>query len=300
MGGEPRFLAIGHVTLDLTDGGGVAGGAALYASVTAARLGWRTGLVTRGAPCEAREFLDSLEMVVDEPSDTTTTFDIRYCGDGRRVGLRETAPPIEGGGLPEGWRDAEVVMLAPVFQEAPTSLAGRFSGALLGVTPQGWLRRASAEGRVESMDWYDAEVLGRAHVVSLSEVDVAGGRIPKRWLEHDGIIILTRGRRGAVMRYRGRWFAIPAYPAREVDPTGAGDVFAAAFLIRYFETNNAYAAGIFASCAASLKVEDSGVGAIPSREQIHERMSRFPSLKVTACISDKSQVYDSGVFNNDV
>ncbi len=300
MGGEPRFLAIGHVSRDLTERGPTVGGAALYASVTASRLGWRAGLVTRGAPSEAQGFLDSLDMVVDEPSDTTTTFDIRYCGDGRRVGLRETALPIGGAGLPEGWRDAEVALLAPVFQEAPTSLAMGLPGALLGVAPQGWLRRTAAEGVVEASDWYDAEVLERADVVSLSEMDVPGGRIPERWLEHDGIFILTQGRRGAVMRYGGRWFAIPAFPVREVDPTGAGDVFAAAFLIRYFETDNACAAGIFASCAASLKVERSGVGAIPTREQIHERMSRFPNLKVTACTSDKSQVYDSGVFNNDV
>ena len=194
-------------------------------------------------------------MVVDEPSETTTTFDIRYSGDAREVRLRELASPIEGKGLPEGWGDADVVMLAPVFQEVSTSLAGRFPGALLGIAPQGWLRRTSAEGRVEATDWYDAEALERADVVVLSEMDLTGGRIPDRWLDHEGIFVLTRGRRGAVMRYEGRWYDIPAYPAREVDPTGAGDVFAAAFLIRYFESSDAFAAGLFASCAASLQVE---------------------------------------------
>ena len=300
MGRKPRFLAIGHVTRDLTEGGPVAGGAALYASVTAARLGWESGLVTRGAPPEAREFLGSLDMVVNEPSETTTTFDIRYSGDARRVALRSLAPPIEAQQLPADWRSASVVMLAPVFQELPTSLAGRFPGTLMGVSPQGWLRRRSASGKVEAAEWYDAEVLNRAEVVVLSELDVVGGRIPSGWLEHDGVFILTKGRRGATMRHGGRWFDIPPYPAREADPTGAGDVFAAAFLIRYFDTNDACAAALFASCAASLKVEGLGVAAIPTREQVQQRTNRYPAMKVKASNSDKSQVYESGVMDNDV
>ena len=165
-------------------------------------------------------------MVVDEPSETTTAFDIRNLRDVREVRLRELAPSIEGEGLPEGWGDAEVVLLAPVIQEVSTSLAGRFPGALLGIAPQGWLRRTSAGGRVEAVDWYDAEALERAEVVTLSEMDLPDGRIPSRWLDHEGIFIMTRGRRGSVMRYRGEWYDIPAYPAREVDATGAGDVFA--------------------------------------------------------------------------
>ncbi len=289
MADRPRFLAIGHVTRDMTEGGAVAGGAALYAAVTAARLGWRAGVVTRGAPSEARGYLDSLEMVVGEASDVATTFVIRYSGDGRRVGLCELAPPIGLDGMPEGWWEADVVMLAPVFREVPVSLAGRFEGSLLGVAPQGWLRGISPEGEAEAVEWYEDEVLERADVVALSELDLAGGRIPDPWLRHGCIIILTQGSRGAVMRHEGEWYDIPAIPAREVDPTGAGDVFAAAFLIRYFETKDACAAGIFASCAASLKVEGIGVEAIPSRERIQERMRRCPRLRVEGCSSDKFQ-----------
>ena len=283
MGSRTRFLAVGHVTLDLTEGGRVAGGASLYASVTAVRLGWSSGLVTRGAPAEARELLGSLDMVVDESSETTTTFDIRYSGEVRRVELRALASPIRGTRLPEGWVGAEVVMLSPVFREVKTSMASRFAGALLGVAPQGWLRRTSAEGMVEAAEWYDGEVLERADVVVLSEMDVIDGRIPEGWLEHDGIFLLTRGRRGAVMRHEGRWYEIPAYPAREVDPTGAGDVFAAAFLIRYFESADAFAASLFASCAASLMVEVTGAGAIPTRDQVQQKMNCYPDMKVEEC-----------------
>ena len=190
--------------------------------------------------------------------------------------------------------------MGPVFGEVPESMAGRFPGALLGVAPQGWLREVGESGRVEQSGWYDGSVLERADVVVLSELDVVDGRIPERWLEHEGIFILTRGRRGAAMRYEGRWYSLPAYPAMEVDPTGAGDVFAAAFLIRYFETKDACVAGLFASCAASIKVEGSGAGAIPTREQIERRLSRYAGLKAKALNSDKSKEYESGVLDDDV
>ena len=302
---KPEFLAIGHVTLDLTERGPVPGGAAFYASMTAAGLGWRSGLLTRGAGSEFQEYLYSLDLVVNEPSEVTTTFEMRYSGDARSLILHDLARPIEGTKLPAGWGEVQVALLAPVFHDVPSSLAGRFSRSLLGASPQGWLRRTSSKGLVRPADWYDAQVLSRADVVILSELDVAGGRIPARWLTHGSIFILTKGKSGAVMRYGGRWFNIPAYPALEVDPTGAGDVFAAAFLIRYFETKDAFAAGLFASCAASLKVEGIGAAAIPTRAQVQRRMSRYPTLKVKstaagASWSDKSQVNESGVFDNHV
>ena len=302
---KPEFLAIGHVTLDLTARGPAPGGAAFYASMTAAGLGWRVGLLTRGAGPEVEECLRSLDLVVNAPSEVKTTFEMRYSGDARTQTLHAVAPPIEEEWLPDGWDDASVVMLAPVFHDVPSSLADKFPRSLLGVAPQGWLRRTSSKGLVRPADWYDAQVLSRADVVILSELDVAGGRIPARWLTHSGIFILTKGKSGAVMRYEGRLFNIPAYPAREVDPTGAGDVFAAAFLIRYFETNDAFAASLFASCAASLKVEGNGAAAIPTRAQVQQRMSRYPTLKVKpaaagASLSDKSQVYESGVIDNHV
>ena len=282
MGDSPDFVAVGHVTRDLTERGRTAGGAALYAAVTVSRLGWRVGLLTRGAPSEAREFLDSLDVVVDKPSEEATTFEMRYSGDKRTQKLLGSASSIEVGMLPESWREAKVVLLGPVFQEVPLSMSERFPKAILGVAPQGWLRQAEPGGYVEHTDWYEGDVLGRADVVTLSELDVADGRIPERWLEHDGIFVLTKGRWGALMRCEGGWYDVPAYPAREVDPTGAGDVFAAAFLIRYFETKDALEAGLFASCAASLQVAREGVEAIPTREQIEARMSRYPDLRVEA------------------
>ena len=71
-----------------------------------------------------------------------------------------------------------------------------------------------------------------------------------------------------------RWRHVPAFPSQELDPTGAGDVFAAAFLTRYVETDDPWLAALFASAAASWSVEQEGLGGIPTRQQIEERLQQ--------------------------
>jgi sugar/nucleoside kinase (ribokinase family) len=45
----PEYLVIGHICGDIqADGTVVPGGTALYSALTAARLGWRTAVLTRG------------------------------------------------------------------------------------------------------------------------------------------------------------------------------------------------------------------------------------------------------------
>jgi sugar/nucleoside kinase (ribokinase family) len=86
---------------------------------------------------------------------------------------------------------------------------------------------------------------------------------------------------GSRLRCDGVWHDVPAYPAREVDPTGAGDVYAAAFLVRYRESGDAPASALFASCVASFSVEAPGLEGIPTLAQVEERMARFLRLRVT-------------------
>ena len=56
--------------------------------------------------------------------------------------------------------------------------------------------------------------------------------------------MVTQGSRGAVLRWKRQWFGVPAYPAKEVDSTGAGDVFAAAYLVRYSKVGDPLTSGL--------------------------------------------------------
>ena len=85
---------------------------------------------------------------------------------------------------------------------------------------------------------------------------------------------------------------VPAYPARQVDPTGAGDVFAVAYLVSYFESRDPFASALFASCVASLSVEAMGLASVPTREQIEKKMAKFPYLECRPLNTTGPEVLD--------
>jgi sugar/nucleoside kinase (ribokinase family) len=57
-----------------------------------------------------------------------------------------------------------------------------------------------------------------------------------------------------------------------VDLTGAGDVFAAAFFVRYAEIDNPSEAARFAHAAAACAIEGQGTSAIADRRTVEGRM----------------------------
>ncbi len=74
------------------------------------------------------------------------------------------------------------------------------------------------------------------------------------------IIVIKRGERGQLLydaATHTRW-EIPAYPARLVDPTGAGDAFCGGFLAGYRRSYDPLEAALYGNISASLVVE--GIG----------------------------------------
>ncbi len=71
------------------------------------------------------------------------------------------------------------------------------------------------------------------------------------------IVVVKRGRGGQWVydaASRKRW-EIPAYPSREVDPTGAGDAFGGGFLAGLRKTYDPVEAALHGNIAASLTIE---------------------------------------------
>ena len=120
-----------------------------------------------------------------------------------------------------------------------------------------------------------------ADVLFVSDEDVSGEESAaaiERWTRLVDIVAFTRGYRGADVHCRGERRRIDAFPANAVDVTGAGDVFAAAFLIRLRESDDVWDATRFAACAASFVVEAKGIKAMPTREKIEARLRENPDI----------------------
>lgn len=73
-------------------------------------------------------------------------------------------------------------------------------------------------------------------------------------------IVLKRGPQGCLLYERdtGRLTTIPAYPARVVDVTGAGDSFCGAFVVGLRQSGDPVRAALMGAVAASFTIEDYG------------------------------------------
>jgi Sugar kinases, ribokinase family len=267
----PDYLLIGHMTRDLLpDGAFAPGGTALYAALTAHRLGRRVGVVSAQATIPID--WDAGIEVAFVPTMETPVFENRYTPQGRVQTLHAVSSVLTIEHVPPAWRSARIVHLAPILAETPESLVDAFPGALLGMTPQGMMRawHAPLPARITYRPWTPSpRLLERIDALIMSIEDLQFDEERARaYARHCRLVALTRGAAGATLFLNGQPHHIEACPAIERDPTGAGDVFAAALLVRLDETGDPLEAAHFAACIAARSVEGVGPGAIPWRKEI--------------------------------
>ncbi len=263
------YLVVGHVTDDVTPAGPRLGGTAAYAALTARAFGLRVGIVTSVGEDASLGALAGIP-VLKVPSLHSTTFENFRTPGGRRQVIRQRASDLTLEGLPDSWRKAPIVHLGPVAQEVAPEAAASFPAALLGVTPQGWMRTWDDSGQVTSCPWRSADmVLPRAGAVVISREDVRGDEEAIHAMaQQTRVLAVTNGAEGAVLYWNGdsRRFRPP--DVREVDDVGAGDIFATALFIRLYTTRDPWEAARFASLLAARSVTRQGLDGIPTRKDI--------------------------------
>jgi hypothetical protein len=267
-GQKIEFVAVGHLAVDVRNGRHILGGAAAYGCRAASGLGLATAMVTAvGEDFELFDPLAGIEIYFHR-SGTSTSFENLYYKEERKQRLLGLAHPLVEKDLAvlDG-RLAEdaVVLYCPLAGEVKAPFRRLAEQGRCGVAPQGLFRRWDADGTIHSATWEEApRQLADADFVSLSRSDppdleafVRGvaGRIP--------VLAVTEGDRGARIYAGSRIYHVPAFRREPVDPTGAGDVFAACFLIALRKGKDFLDAAQFACCAASFAVEQEGVGEVP-------------------------------------
>jgi 1D-myo-inositol 3-kinase len=284
----PTFLTIGHVTRDVKpDDSFSLGGTVTFAALTAYHLGLEAAIVTCADPqliTSLPSFLPGIALAT-RPSGQSTTFANQYTNGFRTQYLHARGETLKTGDIPQTWLPAPIVLLAPLAQELPSQVVKLFprrEGTIIAATPQGWLRRWDNDGRVWPTPWHDAEnVLALLDTLILSHDDLLpfanGNRneadaILAHWSTIVPMLIATDGRHGASLFRKGVAEHFPAYKTSEVDPTGAGDVFAAAFLTHLHRNGEPELAVDFANCVASFSIEREGILGIPSMEMVQERL----------------------------
>ncbi len=264
------YLVVGHLTCDLTPQGRRLGGTAAYAALTARALGLRVGVLTAAAADLDLSPLNDLPLIVQSATETTT-FENIYLEEGKRKQrLHARAPQIDWNLLPQTWRRTPILHLGPVAGELPPTLPPFLNFTLLGLTPQGWMRAWDEEGLVQRRKWEEGEaLLSQAGAVVISLEDVDGDEDEIERLAHSTpILVVTEGAAGARLYWHGDQRRFRAPRVREVDATGAGDVFAAAFFIRLYVTRDPWEAARFATQLAAISVTRPGLEGVPTPQEI--------------------------------
>ena len=263
------YLVMGHVAHDLTPEGYRLGGTAAYSALTAKALGLRVGIVTALGPETSLAPLGDIPIVSIE-SPNSTIFENIYTEQGRIQYLRAQATRLDFSYVPEVWRHASIIHLGPIANELDSTLPEGFSPDLLGLTPQGWMRQWDSECRVSRAEWLDAEpALKRAGAVVISREDVNNDdELIEHMAQHTRVLVVTESAAGAVLYWNGDRRRFRAPKVTEVDATGAGDVFAAAFFHRLVATRDPWEATRFATMLASCSVTRPGLEGIATDGEV--------------------------------
>jgi sugar/nucleoside kinase (ribokinase family) len=265
----PDFLVIGAVARDLLpDGGWRLGGSVAYAALQASRLGLDTVAVTSCSPdVSPAEAIPSVRWHV-VPSLATTTFENTTVAGRRHQRLLATCTPIEAAHVPPRWQAASLVLLGPVFDDVDPRLGAIFPPTShVGLGAQGWLRRRDGNA-VHSLPIEGDEPWLIGDTVFVSEEDTAEPERAAVWRKQVATVVLTRGDGGCTLWSAAGRQEVDAFPTRPVDTTGAGDVFAAAYLARYLECQDPVESARFGAAAAVLCIGAPGLEGIGSRDEI--------------------------------
>lgn len=267
------YLAIGHVTEDLWPEGTTPGGTVTYSSRAARALVERVAVLTAASPSTDIQaaFPRIAATCLDAPR--TTQFRNIYNRGGRVQVVAPCPVTLKPSQLTDDLRRSKIVHLGPVCNEvSPEFVRSLQPDTFIGITPQGWMRRWDAHGRVTSRASYWTEapmVLKHASAVVTSIDDVAGDwSTAHHWAAQTRVLIVTQGPLGCTAFCEGHSMHIPAPAVPEVDPTGAGDIFATVLFIALQRGDPLRDACALANCIAAQSVTRLHLSGIPAEADV--------------------------------
>ena len=292
-----QIFLIGNPTRDriVRDGRTVhaLGGTVLYAGLFLARSGIPVRIVGKGD----REMLAWIKSrgIGSEHfifSRRVATFENRYEITGRRQ-QAQPGSDIVLSEVPRAAYRARGILVGAVLMEVDPRVITAPRSGLLMLDVQGFIRQLEDDGRVTLRFNPALEMaISRCDILKADghEAEAITGtndhRESARRLYRMGprIVIITLADKGCGIFDGHQWVRVQAPELHVADPTGAGDVFDAAFLAEYLRTGNLITAGHRGTIAASLSVAGPGTAAVPSagqvRQAIRDRYRSDPMVAV--------------------
>ena len=274
------YVIVGHICADIVPDGFTLGGTCSYCARTAQAFGLRVGVLTSAV--ENEPLLDELAQyaeIVNIPAEHNTVYANIYEPEGRTQYLRSVAAPITAEDVPESWRSAPLVHIAPMADEVATDVISTFGNVRRSLlTPQGWMRDTDNDHRVLFKSWYDETVLKHTDLLVLSDEDIVGDPgLAQRYAAAVPYCVKTSGYHGGAYYINGETFNYDAVKTQEVDPTGAGDVFAASLFGAWNALDDFDAAVRVAAKLAALSITRHGLTGTPSAQEVQAILETYKS-----------------------
>jgi len=288
-----KFVAIGHITDDINPKAHLGGGVS-YSAVTAAKLGLDAHIITKCS--QNHPYIKKLNglgvtvHVLPSSLNIITTFNNKYNLQGKRkqivTNIQESISLEDKKNIPWNILTDSIVLVAPV---TPIDVDVKLFPDLakcgsLNVIPQGYFRKISKDGTVAQTKWKIFEKhVSDIKIAVLSEEDIL---LQPEIINKFPLVVLTQGAKGATTYKKGKEIcktkAFPLLKKELIDFEGAGDVFAAVFIIETVRNpGDIKASSVTANLFAAVKIAGIGrigVGSIPSREQVKEFLKKHSKL----------------------
>ena len=235
------LAVVGNLSRDHVDGGPPRiGGAPFHAARALRALGSRAVVVAKCAQSDRLELLPPLIRlgvpVLWRAGSSTAGFSFRYEGDRRVMSVDALGDPWAPADVRGLGRAPWVHVGALAHSDFPAETLEQLArDRRLLLDGQG-LVRPPRTGPLELDPAYDPAVLQHVSVLKLAEEEarVLVGEPDEESLRSLGVpeVIVTLGSRGSLVLANGRLERVAAEPlAGDIDPTGAGDAFAVAYLV---------------------------------------------------------------------
>jgi sugar/nucleoside kinase (ribokinase family) len=228
---------VGNLSRDRIDGAPPrVGGGPYHAARALHALGRRALIVAACAEDDRKLLVDPVVRlglpVAWQASSSTAAFTIDNSGDARQMTVDALAGPWPLAPLPAGVRWLHV---APLSRDdfSVDDLAALARGRRLSLDAQGLVRPART-GPLELDASYDPELLRHVSILKLAEeeAELLLDSYEEPSLRRLGVaeVVVTLGSRGCIVYSDGTAEHVRTHAVVGRDPTGSGDVFAAAYL----------------------------------------------------------------------
>lgn len=247
------------------------GGSSLYAGIGSAKLGLKT-LVISNHSLRSKDLPKYNNLtIITLNNRENTEFLWTYKENNREGIIKKYTDKIVINSIDK--IKTKMLMLAPVFNEIDLDIKSNFNYEICLLSIQGFIRTYDKNSNIHMENFYhDNELEGISLLSCSNEEEIYIDK--QKLFNYLKFVSVTEGNKGArvyIDENKSKKFHQYS-PAKIVDPTGAGDVFALYLLVYYYMTNNIELAANMANCAASFVVEKTGIEGIPDLNVVKNRL----------------------------